>query len=160
MNYKVAGALRRNRTSLIIILILWVVFTLIAVVPFVNSYHVAAANGFPDIGTFSSTFVQSLKNPFAAIGNIIKNGMTDDFFSSWLIFSIFYVAFAFVGLIKSAPKNEYTDIEHGSSDWSQRGEQYQILNRNKGIVLAENNYLPVDKRGNVNVLVVGRIRIW
>ena len=35
------------------------------------------------------------------------------------------------------------------------GEQYQILNNKKGIVLAENNYLPVDKRGNVNVLVVG-----
>ena len=35
------------------------------------------------------------------------------------------------------------------------GEQYQILNNKKGIVLAENNNLPVDKRGNVNVLVVG-----
>jgi len=42
----------------------------------------------------------------------------------------------------------------------QRGEQYKILDKNKGIVLAENNYLPVDKRGNVNVLVVGRIRFW
>ena len=40
------------------------------------------------------------------------------------------------------------------------GEQYQILNNKKGIVLAENNYLPVDKRGNVNVLVVGRFRFW
>ncbi len=29
------------------------------------------------------------------------------------------------------------------------------MNNKKGIVLAENNYLPVDKRGNVNVLVVG-----
>ena len=58
----------------------------------------------------------------------------------------------------SGAKNEYTDIEHGSSDWSQNGEQYQILNKSKGIILAENNYLPVDKRGNVNVLVVGRIR--
>ena len=40
------------------------------------------------------------------------------------------------------------------------GEQYQILNRNKGIILAEDNYLPLDKRGNVNVLVVGRFRFW
>ena len=62
--------------------------------------------------------------------------------------------------IKNEVKNEYSDIEHGSSDWSQRGEQYKILDKNKGIVLAENNYLPVDKRGNVNVLVVGRIRFW
>ena len=34
------------------------------------------------------------------------------------------------------------------------------LDKNKGIILAENNYLPVDKRGNVNVLVVGRFRFW
>lgn len=57
--------------------------------------------------------------------------------------------------MKAKPKNEYKDIENGSSGWSEDGEQYKILNRNKGIILAENNYLPTDKRGNVNVLVVG-----
>ena len=35
-----------------------------------------------------------------------------------------------------------------------------VLSKKEGIILAENNYLPVDKRGNVNVLVVGRIWIW
>ena len=64
------------------------------------------------------------------------------------------------GLVKAFPKHEFDDIEHGSSDWSENGEQYQVLNKNKGIVLAEKNYLPVDKRGNVNVLVVGRIWCW
>ena len=59
-----------------------------------------------------------------------------------------------------APKSEYENIEHGSSDWSQNGEQYRVLSKNNGIILAENNYLPVDKRGNTNVLVVGRIRFW
>ena len=65
-----------------------------------------------------------------------------------------------IGFIKTAPKNEYSDIEQGSSAWASNGEQYKILSKNKGIILAENNYLPVDKIGNVNVLVVGRIRIW
>lgn len=83
-----------------------------------------------------------------------------NYFSSLLVATIIYSVFFFIGFVRSAPKNEYSDIEHGSSDWSQRGEQYQILDRNKGIILAEDNYLPVDKRGNVNVLVVGRIRIW
>ena len=64
-----------------------------------------------------------------------------------------------VGIVKSMPKNEYTDIEHGSSDWAS-GEQYSVLSKKKGILLAENHYLPVDKRGNVNVLVVGRFWIW
>ncbi len=83
-----------------------------------------------------------------------------NYFSSLLVVTIIYSVFFFIGFVRSAPKNEYSDIEHGSSDWSQRGEQYQILDRSKGIILAEDNYLPVDKRGNVNVLVVGRIRIW
>ena len=67
----------------------------------------------------------------------------------------FYGLFVLVGIAKAFPKHEYDDIEHGSSDWSENGEQYKVLSRNKGIVLAEKNYLPVDKRGNVNVLVVG-----
>lgn len=53
------------------------------------------------------------------------------------------------------PKHRYDNIEHGSSDWSENGEQYQVLSKKSGIILAENNYLPLDKRGNVNVLVVG-----
>lgn len=56
-------------------------------------------------------------------------------------------------------KNEYSDIEHGSSDWAS-GEQYSVLSPKKGILLAEKHYLPVDKRGNVNVLVVGRFWFW
>lgn len=68
--------------------------------------------------------------------------------------------FALVGIAKAFPKHEYEDIENGSSDWSENGEQYKVLSKNKGIVLAEKNYLPVDKRGNVNVLVVRRFWCW
>ncbi len=82
------------------------------------------------------------------------------FFSLLIKFTIVYAIFMFVGFFKTAPKNEYSDIEQGSSDWATRGEQYKVLSNKKGIILAENNYLPVDKRGNVNVLVVGRFRIW
>ncbi len=83
-----------------------------------------------------------------------------EFFSLIWKFTIVYGIAMFVGFVKTAPKNAYTDIEQGSSDWASKGEQYKVLSRNKGIILAENNYLPVDKRGNVNVLVVGRFRFW
>ena len=66
----------------------------------------------------------------------------------------------FIGFFKTAPKSKYQDIEHGSSDWCERGEQFKVLSPKKGLILAEGNYLPVDKRGNVNILVVGRIWIW
>lgn len=70
-------------------------------------------------------------------------------------FLSFYGLFVLIGIAKAFPKHEYDDIEHGSSDWSENGEQYKVLSKSRGIVLAEKNYLPVDKRGNVNVLVVG-----
>ena len=59
-----------------------------------------------------------------------------------------------------AHKSEYADIEHGSSDWCAPGEQYRILSKKSGIILAKDNYLPIDKTGNVNVLIVGRIWCW
>ena len=35
----------------------------------------------------------------------------------------------YIGFVKAIPKHEFDEIEHGSSDWSKNGEQYQILQR-------------------------------
>lgn len=160
MNYKIEGAIRRNRKNFIIFAILWVFIALVLVSPIAYGSHMAKLNGSFDIEVFIETFTSSMTHPLSTFGKVFSSGATGGFFSTLLVVTIFYSVFFFVGFVRSAPKNEYTDIEHGSSDWSQRGEQYQVLDRNKGIILAEDNYLPVDKRGNVNVLVVGRIRIW
>ena len=160
MNYKIEGALKRNRKNFIIFAILWVIIAIVVVASYAYSSHTASIDGKFNIQVFLQTFATSITNPFATMGKIFTEGAIETYFSTLLVVTIFYSIFFFIGIFRSAPKNEYTDIEHGSSDWSQRGEQYQILNRKKGIILAEDNYLPVDKRGNVNVLVVGRIRFW
>ncbi len=160
MNYKIEGAIRKNRKNFIIFAILWIFIAIVFVSPFAYSSHMAKIDGKLNIEVFIETFGESIANPIATLGNIVSQGAGGTYFSTLLVTTIFYAVFFFIGFVKTAPKNEFTDIEHGSSDWSQRGEQYRILNKNKGIILAENNYLPVDKRGNVNVLVVGRIRIW
>lgn len=160
MNYKIAGAIKKNRKNFIIFLILWLFIAIVFVVPFAHSSYMAGLQGKFELQVFLDTFGNSIGNPFGTIGKILEEGAIETYFSNLLVITIVYSIFFFIGFVRSAPKNEYTDIEHGSSDWSQRGEQYQILNRNKGIILAENNYLPVDKRGNVNVLVVGRFRFW
>ena len=160
MNYKIEGAIRRNRKNFIIFAILWIFIAIVFVSPFAYSSYLAGLEGKMNLEVFIQTFGPSMKSPFETLGKIFSEGATSTYFSTLLVTTIFYAVFFFIGFVKSAPKNEYSDIEHGSSDWSQRGEQYQILNRNKGIILAEDNYLPVDKRGNVNVLVVGRIWIW
>ena len=155
MNYKIEGAIRRNRKNFIIFGILWIIIAIVFVGSYAYSAHVAGLSGEFRLETFITTFGSSIMNPFATMGKIFTEGAIETYFSTLLVVTIFYAIFFFIGIVRSAPKNEYSDIEHGSSDWSQRGEQYQILSRNKGIILAEDNYLPVDKRGNVNVLVVG-----
>ena len=160
MNYKVEGAIRRNRKYFIVYAILWIVIAIVFVSPFSYSAHVAGLDGVFKLDVFIETFGTSVTNPFGTLGNLFSSEAVGDFISTLLVVTIFYTVFFFIGFVRSAPKNEYSDIEHGSSDWSQRGEQYTILSKNKGIILAEDNYLPLDKRGNINVLVVGRIRFW
>ena len=160
MNYKIEGAIRRNRTNFIIFAILWIFIAIVFVTPIAHSTFLAKANGNFDLEVFVKTFGTCITNPFGTLGSVLTEGAIGTYFSTLIVVTIFYSLFFFIGFVRSAPKNEFSDIEHGSSDWSQRGEQYQILSKNKGIILAENNYLPVDKRGNVNVLVVGRIWIW
>lgn len=161
MNYKLEGALKRNKKYFIICGILWILIAIVFVAPVAYSKFVAGlAEGAEVLETFITTFIASIMHPLQTFGKIFEEGAIGDYISTLLIVSIFYLFFFFIGIYRSAPKNEYFDIEHGSSDWSKKGEQYQVLSKDKGIILAEDNYLPVDKRGNVNVLVVGRIWIW
>ena len=113
-----------------------------------------------DFGKTLVTFSSYALKPFSSFSKVFLPNYIGSFIGILWKFSFIYVIIAIIGMIKNAPKTEYEDIEHGSSDWSQRGEQYRILSNKKGIILGEDNYLPVDKRGNVNVLVVGRFRFW
>ena len=160
MNYKIEGAIRKTRKKFIICSILWLILVIVFVAPFSFSVFQASASGKFALEIFLEQISTNITNPFETLAGIFTQGATHNFVSLLLGFTIFYLVIFFIGFSKSAPKNEFTDIEHGSSDWSHNGEQYQILSKNKGILLAENNYLPLDKRGNVNVLVVGRIWFW
>lgn len=82
------------------------------------------------------------------------------FFTTLMEFTIVYLIAMGVAIMRAWPKSEYDNIEHGSSDWCQNGEQYRILSPKTGILLAEKNYLPLDKIGNTNVLVIRGIRSW
>ena len=94
-------------------------------------------------------------HPFHAMKLVFKSDAARLFWLCFKYFFLVYIAFMIVGFLKAFPKNEYDSIENGSSDWSEHGEQYTVLNKKKGIILAEKNYLPIDKRGNVNVLIIG-----
>lgn len=160
MNYKVEGAIRRNKNNFIIFIILWIILSIVFVMPISYAIANATINGQFMFGEFIGGIADAFTNLGTVIGKTFTPGYLGTYGSTLFKFTILYAIFVLVGLIKTAPKHEFSDIEHGSSDWSKNGEQYRVLSNKKGIILAENNYLPLDKRGNVNVLVVGRIRFW
>ncbi len=150
MNYKLEGAIRRNKKYFILFTILWLFTAIVLIVPITLGYNAQVNNG-----NGISVFVNAMKNPFVGFADLASKNLMGAYAKTLGGFSIVFAIFFVIGVARSAPKNEYTDFEHGSSDWSRNGEQYQILSNKKGIILAEDNFLPVDKRGNVNVLVVG-----
>ena len=159
MSYKIKSALKKSKMALIIAAAIWIALSILLYAPVGVSIKEATINGIFD----SSKFFEVLFSNFGKIGSnlskIFLPGYSHYFWKVEGYVTIGVLILLAVGIVKSMPKNEYTDIEHGSSDWAS-GEQYSVLSKKKGILLAENHYLPVDKRGNVNVLVVGRFWIW
>ena len=155
----IGRVIKENKVSLIVIIVLWLILAIIFVAPLAYAISYAGQSGAFDFAIFLETFISSLIS-FNAITKVFTSLTVGTFFKTLGIFTLIYIIFATIGFFRTRSKGDYYNIEHGSSDWSQNGEQYRILSKTKGIILAENNYLPVDKRGNINVLVVGRIRFW
>ena len=131
MNYKVEGAIRRNKKYFIIFAILWLFIAIVLIVPITLGYNTAITQ---DGSTGIATFVDAMKNPFKGFADLVSKGLMGAYLKTLGGFTIIFALFFIVGVARSAPKNEYTDFEHGSSDWSKNGEQYQILSNKKGII--------------------------
>lgn len=154
--YKIKHALQKSKPVFIMIIILWVVLSIVFIAPL----SVGIVESKTSSESAIEIFFKNISNITQNLGKVFKVKYISTFGKGELYLGIVLIIAATIGIIKAFPKHEYTDIEHGSSDWATGGEQYQILNPRKGIILAEKNYLPVDKRGNVNVLVVGRFWFW
>ena len=159
---KIKRALQKMKSRLIIyaLVIIVAVFGLVAPISrAVVDANIAAAAG----SDWFEVFFMKL-NYISQIGDNITGVFQKEYFGAFWTgtkyFVLFALAFIFIGVYKALPKHEYDEIENGSSDWAQGGEQYRVLSKKQGIILAEKNYLPVDKRGNVNVLVVRRFWCW
>lgn len=157
---KFQKALKDNKKYLILFLVLWTVLEIVLIAPIaVAITESLTLDQKLDLTAFIGNLGKEISS-FTAITRAFESQTMATFGKGTLWFTIIFLIAATIGVIKTKPKSDYKDIENGSSDWSTGGEQYRILSKNKGIILAEDNYLPVDKRGNVNVLVVGRFRFW
>ena len=152
---KMQKAFEKNKKYLILFLVLWIVLEIVLIAPMsVAIAESTSAQGQFELANFIENFGKEVSS-FTAITRIGSAGAGSAFGKGTLWLTILCLVVTAIGIIKSKPKNDFENIENGSSDWCEGGEQYKILSKNKGIILAEDNYLPVDKIGNVNVLVVG-----
>lgn len=151
---KMKKAFEKNKKYLILFLVLWIVLEIVLIAPMSVAIAESSVQGKFDLAFFIENLGKEVSS-FTAITRIGSAGAVSAFGKGTLWLTILCLVVTAIGIIKSKPKSNYEDIENGSSDWCEGGEQYKILSKNKGIILAEDNYLPVDKIGNVNVLVVG-----
>ena len=160
MREKIKRGIKKYRNKFIVVAILWIIISIVFVAPVsVSILDATRAGGF-SFEVFIETIGSQIINPFGSLGKALSGTYINTFWGILWKFSLMYIIIMCIGIARSMPKHEYDDIEHGSSDWCENGEEYKTLSKTKGIILAEKEFLPVDKRGNVNVLVVGRFRFW
>lgn len=137
----------------IIILILWFLTEIFLISPISVSVGEDTVKSVEDTTTVLERLFVNISsfNTITKLGKYFTSGKFV-FFS--VINTIFWLIIMSIATIK-ARDNEYQDIEHGSADWAKNGEQYTILSKKEGIILAKENFLPLNKNGNINVLVVG-----
>ncbi len=98
----------------------------------------------------------SINFNFLSMEEEIRAIFNKNFFIIWKILLIVGLVVAIVyEVTQIILKGEYEGVEHGSSGWAD-GDQYEILNRTTGIILAKDNYLTTDNKFiNKNVLIIG-----
>lgn len=157
---KLKASIKQGKQFLIVIGVLWLAIAIVLVAPIACAWGNASEGPSDFLTNFIQNFVKEATS-FTSFFRMFGNGEALMVFLKCLIpYTIAVIAFSIKGYWKTKPKGKYHDIEHGSSDWSTNGEQYKILSEDKGIILAKDNYLPVDKRGNINTLIVGRFWFW
>ena len=155
---KIKSFMGKFKKYIFIYLVVWIILAILLVAPVAYTFTEARLNGTNWIEEMTLHFVDNfLKFP---IMNEFEQTYMDDFIKAMEIYSIAYWIMVFIGIYKSLPKSDFENIEHGSSDWCLPGEQYSILSKKQGLILAKDNYLPIDKKGNINVLIVGRFWFW
>ncbi len=145
---------KRYVRSIAIIIIVGIVVTLFVMPAFSVSVE---DNGF--LGMLD-TFGENLANPFGSLAKVFSGkdenaGYKSTYGNNVKLFWLVYVLCVLYVWYKMKPKREYDNIEHGSSDWATMSERNKTLNKSEGFILAEKTCLPVDRRGNLNLLIAG-----
>ena len=139
MGYKTEKMAKNFKKYSIIFAIIWLLLTILFIAPVSYSIVEASKSGKFVLTYFIEELIPAISS-FSSITKMFEEEYLGTFLQADLVFTALLGIVIVIGLVKSAPKHQYSDIEHGSSDWSEGGEQYKILSKKSGIILAQNNY--------------------
>ena len=150
---KFKSFMEKLKKNMLIYIVVWLLIAILLVAPLTYTFTESRIAGIHWIEGASKLLDNFLKFPITVI---FEDKYIGDYIEGIKYCSLFYIIILVIAINKTLPKGKYDKIEHGSSDWCENGEQYKILSKKEGLILAKDNYLPLDKIGNVNVLIVGR----
>ena len=73
MNYKISGGMKKNKKTIIIGLVLWVILTIVLILPFTYSVEVASSEGTFNLSVFFENIVNSMGTPIENMQYLIQN---------------------------------------------------------------------------------------
>ena len=140
---KFKSFMEKLKKNIFIYLVVWLIIAILLVAPITYTFTNARNAGITWLEGCTLHLVDNiLKFP---ITEISEQNYINDFIKGMEYYSIFYFALVIYAIYKTLPKSAYDKIEHGSSDWCKPGEQYSVLSKKEGLLLAKENYLPLNK---------------
>lgn len=134
MNYKLESALKKGKTTIIVAGILWLLLAIVFIMPWTCGIYTKTLLGEFNMDSFLTVFMSAVTNPGKGFKTLAERGIILNYIKNLFGFSLFYIIVVIIGIFKMMPKHRYDDIEHGSSDWSENGEQYKVLSKKSGII--------------------------
>lgn len=157
MSKKIFEIFTRLKKVMIPLLIVWLIVVIYLIPAFnisVNSTHYIDPNTEYE-SPFMANLDYALKHPIDSIAKNMGDIMYPKYMFKVQVFTLIYIIGAIYIAAKGKTKSEYDRAEYGSARWARDGEEYRILSKKGGILLSQKHFLPVDKPGNINVLVIG-----
>ncbi len=156
--------LKAKKNSIIVLFVIYLLIDIFVVGAFFSATLDTGTN--TSLISAMGNFIPNLTNPLGTLGKILTSGDKFTTFLNWSFWTlIIFIGLYIYYLIKNGKKHDYDGTEHGSSDWSKNGEEFnklqdgsETLNRKEGFVLSKNHYLGTDLKKvklNKNILVVG-----
>lgn len=135
--------MEKFKKNMLIYIVVWLIVAILLVAPITYTITQARLEGITWLQGITLHIIDNIfKFPITVI---FENTYIHDFIEGMKYYSIIYLVIVITAIYKTLPKSSYDKIEHGSSDWCQPGEQYKILSKKNGLILAKDNYLPIDK---------------